>query len=105
MCRGSTDYAVLAELSRRPSGGDILKICVNAIHAGAPDHWPNCWTVNFAGGVRGGEVIGKSDDISGWTAKPPSCRTRSSPSAPKPWVSTLLPNSPTPRQEIKELFA
>lgn len=65
MCRGSTDYAVLAELSRRPSGGDILKICVKAIHAGAPDHWPNCWTVNFAGGVRGGEVIGKSDDISG----------------------------------------
>lgn len=32
--RGLADCTVLAELSRDLSGGDILSICVNAIHAG-----------------------------------------------------------------------
>ena len=37
------DYAVLAELSRGVSGGDILNVCVNAIHAGSMDADPaNC---------------------------------------------------------------
>ena len=32
--------------------------------AGGRDHWPNCWTMYFAGGgVKGGRVIGKSDEI------------------------------------------
>src|SRR5213592_2777753 len=32
--------------------------------AGGRDHWPNCWTVYFAGGgVKGGRVVGKSDEI------------------------------------------
>jgi SpoVK/Ycf46/Vps4 family AAA+-type ATPase len=31
--RVQADYAVLAELSRGLSGGDILNVCVNAIHA------------------------------------------------------------------------
>src|SRR5256886_6190871 len=31
--------------------------------AGGRDHWPQCWTVYFAGGgVRGGRVLGESDD-------------------------------------------
>jgi hypothetical protein len=31
--RGEANYAVLAKLSRGLSGGDILNVCVNAIHA------------------------------------------------------------------------
>ena len=39
------DYAVLAELSRGVSGGDILNVCVNAIHAGSMDADPAKWMV------------------------------------------------------------
>src|SRR6058998_2082323 len=46
----------LAEFGRTPK--------VNP--AGGRDHWPQCWTVYFAGGgVKGGRVIGKSDEIGG----------------------------------------
>jgi hypothetical protein len=32
--------------------------------AGGRDHWPACWTILFAGGgVKGGQVIGESDEI------------------------------------------
>ncbi len=32
--------------------------------AGGRDHWPQCWTIAMAGGgVRGGQVIGSSDEI------------------------------------------
>ena len=32
--------------------------------AGGRDHWPQCWTISMAGGgVKGGQVIGASDDI------------------------------------------
>ncbi len=32
--------------------------------AGGRDHWPQCWTVSMAGGgVKGGQVIGSSDEI------------------------------------------
>jgi Protein of unknown function (DUF1501) len=32
--------------------------------AGGRDHWPQCWTISMAGGgVRGGQVIGASDEI------------------------------------------
>ena len=37
------DYAVLAELSKGLSGGDILNVCVNAIHAGSVDPNPERW--------------------------------------------------------------
>jgi len=43
--RVTADYAVLAELSKGLSGGDILKVCVNAIHAGSTDADPAKWTV------------------------------------------------------------
>jgi hypothetical protein len=36
---------VLAELSKALSGGDILNICVNAIHAGSVDVDPAKWKV------------------------------------------------------------
>jgi Protein of unknown function (DUF1501) len=32
--------------------------------AGGRDHWPQCWTITFAGGgVKGGQVVGSSDEI------------------------------------------
>jgi len=50
----STLVANLAEFGRTPK--------VNP--TGGRDHLPQCWTVGFAGGgVRGGRVVGKSDDI------------------------------------------
>ncbi|MDQ2899768.1 MAG: DUF1501 domain-containing protein [Acidobacteriota bacterium] len=34
--------------------------------AGGRDHWPQCWTMMMAGGgIKGGQVIGSSDDIGG----------------------------------------
>jgi hypothetical protein len=40
--------------------------------AGGRDHWPQCFTVSFAGGgVKGGRVIGKSDPIGGFPAERP----------------------------------
>jgi uncharacterized protein (DUF1501 family) len=40
--------------------------------AGGRDHWPACWTVYFAGGgVKGGRVVGRSDDIGGYPAERP----------------------------------
>ena len=39
------DYAVIAELSKGLSGGDILNVCVNAIHAGSTDADPAKWVV------------------------------------------------------------
>ena len=43
--RVKADYAVLAELSKGLSGGDILNICVNAIHTGSTDPNPERWMV------------------------------------------------------------
>jgi ATP-dependent 26S proteasome regulatory subunit len=43
--RVTADYAVLAELSKGLSGGDILNVCVNAIHAGSVDADPAKWKV------------------------------------------------------------
>jgi len=58
----NTMVASLAEFGRTPK--------VNP--AGGRDHWPNCWTVNFAGGgIKGGRVIGKSDDIGAYPAERP----------------------------------
>ncbi|MDP7204776.1 MAG: DUF1501 domain-containing protein [Pirellulaceae bacterium] len=38
--------------------------------AGGRDHWPQCFTVYFAGGgVRGGQVVGHSDPIGGYPAE------------------------------------
>jgi hypothetical protein len=38
--RVQANYAVLAELSRGLSGGDILSVCVNSIHVGSTDDDP-----------------------------------------------------------------
>jgi hypothetical protein len=40
--------------------------------AGGRDHWPQCWTVYFAGGgVQGGRVVGRSDPIGAVPAERP----------------------------------
>ncbi len=58
----TTMVTCLAEFGRTPK--------VNP--AGGRDHWPNCWTVSFAGGgVKGGRVIGKSDDIGAYPVENP----------------------------------
>src|SRR6476619_426039 len=63
--RGMLDNTLvcnLAEFGRTPK--------VNP--AGGRDHWPQCWTVYFAGGgVKGGRVVGKSDDIGAYPAERP----------------------------------
>ncbi len=43
--RVKADYAVLSELSRSLSGGDILNVCINAIYAGSTDADPEKWLV------------------------------------------------------------
>jgi SpoVK/Ycf46/Vps4 family AAA+-type ATPase len=43
--RVQADYAVLAAISRGLSGGDILNVCVNAIHAGSTDADTAKWQV------------------------------------------------------------
>ena len=40
--------------------------------AGGRDHWPQCWTVYFAGGgIKGGRVVGKSDEIGAYPVERP----------------------------------
>jgi hypothetical protein len=40
--------------------------------AGGRDHWPQCWTIYFAGGgVQGGRVVGRSDEIGAYPAERP----------------------------------
>ena len=43
--RVQAEDTVLAELSKGLSGGDILNVCVNAIHAGSVDADPAKWAV------------------------------------------------------------
>ncbi|MDB5333698.1 MAG: hypothetical protein JWP03_4849, partial [Phycisphaerales bacterium] len=58
----NTMVCALAEFGRTPR--------VNP--AGGRDHWPACWTVYFAGGgVQGGRVVGRSDDIGAYPAERP----------------------------------
>src|SRR3989449_74794 len=58
----NTLVACLAEFGRTPK--------INP--AGGRDHWPQCWTVYFAcGGVKGGRVVGKSDEIGGYPVERP----------------------------------
>ena len=59
---GNTLVCNLAEFGRTPR--------VNP--AGGRDHWPQCWTVYFAGGgVKGGRVVGRSDRIGAVPAERP----------------------------------
>ncbi len=65
--------ALLEDLSQRGLLTDTMVVSlgefgrtpkVNA--AGGRDHWPQCWTIMMAGGgVKGGQVVGASDEIAG----------------------------------------
>ncbi len=56
----STLVCNLAEFGRTPK--------INP--AGGRDHWPQCWTVYFAGGgIQGGRVVGRSDEIGAYPAE------------------------------------
>ena len=58
----TTLVAGLAEFGRTPR--------INP--TGGRDHWPQCWTVSFAGGgVKGGRVVGKSDEIGAYPVERP----------------------------------
>ena len=46
--RVTADYAVLAELSKGLSAGDILNVCVNAIYAGSVNSDSAKWLVTQA---------------------------------------------------------
>src|SRR5688500_7548861 len=63
--RGMLDKTLvcnLAEFGRTPK--------VNP--AGGRDHWPQCWTSYFAGGgVKGGRIVGKSDEIGAYPVERP----------------------------------
>src|ERR1043166_7321865 len=63
--RGMLDRTMvtcLAEFGRTPK--------INP--AGGRDHWPQCWTVNFAGGgIKGGRIVGRSDDIGAYPVERP----------------------------------
>ena len=40
--------------------------------AGGRDHWPQCWTILMGGGgVKGGQVVGASDEIGGYPRERP----------------------------------
>lgn len=61
----NTVIPVLGEFGRTPK--------VNP--AGGRDHWPQVWTVWFAGGpIRGGRIVGQSDETGGYPAdRPVTC--------------------------------
>ncbi|HWC77077.1 MAG TPA: DUF1501 domain-containing protein, partial [Blastocatellia bacterium] len=41
--------------------------------AGGRDHWPQCWTVLFAGGgIKGGQAVGSTDEIGAYPKDRPT---------------------------------
>src|SRR6266487_3212265 len=71
--------ALLEDLVQRGMLDNTLVACLSEFGrtpkinpAGGRDHWPQCWTVYFAGGgVKGGRIVGKSDDIGAYPAERP----------------------------------
>jgi arylsulfatase A-like enzyme len=70
---------LLEELSQRGMLENTLVVCMGEFGrtpkinpAGGRDHWPQCWTIFFAGGgVRGGQVVGASDEQGGYPTDRP----------------------------------
>ena len=65
---------LLEDLQQRGMLENTLVVCMGEFGrtpkvnpAGGRDHWPQCWTIFFAGGgVKGGQVVGASDEIGGY---------------------------------------
>jgi hypothetical protein len=84
--------------------------------AGGRDHWPNCWTILMAGGgIKGGQIIGSSDEIGGYPKDRPTSPAQVAATVFRALgidLETELPgaqNRPVPivdygTQPIKELF-
>jgi hypothetical protein len=72
--------SLLADLQERGLLQDTLVVALGEFGrtpkinpAGGRDHWPQVWSVVFAGGgVRGGQVIGASDEIGAYPADRPT---------------------------------
>lgn len=71
--------ALLEDLEQRGMLDDVMVPALSEFGrtpkvnpAGGRDHWPQCFTVSFAGGgVKGGQVIGASDPIGGYPVDRP----------------------------------
>lgn len=71
--------ALLEDLEQRGMLDDTLIACFGEFGrtpkvnpAGGRDHWPQCWTVFYAGGgIQGGRIVGESDEIGGYPADRP----------------------------------
>jgi uncharacterized protein (DUF1501 family) len=71
--------ALIEDLHQRGMLGDVLVAGLSEFGrtpkvnpAGGRDHWPQCFTCTFAGGgVKGGQVVGKSDPVGGFPAERP----------------------------------
>ncbi len=57
----------LSEMGRNPIlGRAVTGAAMNAANPGGRNHWQWCWSMALAGGgVRGGTVVGKSDELAG----------------------------------------
>lgn len=58
----------MSEMGRNPIlGRTVTGAAVNAANPGGRNHWQNCWSMAIAGGgVRGGTVVGQSDEVAGF---------------------------------------
>jgi len=71
--------SLLEDLSQRGMLENTLVVCMGEFGrtpkvnpAGGRDHWPQCWSIFFAGGgVKGGQVVGASDEIGGYPKERP----------------------------------
>jgi hypothetical protein len=58
----------MSEMGRNPIlGKAVTGAAANAANPTGRNHWQNCWSMALAGGgIRGGAVVGKSDDVAGF---------------------------------------
>ncbi|MBM3460032.1 MAG: DUF1501 domain-containing protein, partial [Armatimonadetes bacterium] len=58
----------MSEMGRNPIlGRAVTGAAMNAANPGGRNHWQNCWSMALAGGgVRGGTVVGRSDELAGF---------------------------------------
>lgn len=58
----------MSEMGRNPIlGRSVTGAAANAANPGGRNHWQYCWSMALAGGgVRGGTVVGQSDELAGF---------------------------------------
>jgi hypothetical protein len=115
--------ALIADLHQKGLLPETLVCCVAEFgrtprvnSEGGRDHWPSCFTTYFAGGgVRGGQLVGRSDAVAGEPAERPVapaqllatiCHTLGLESS-TPWtdqLGTVRPLVPGAALPVGELF-